>query len=97
MFPQGLSAAFLNLCCLLLYQLALFLAPFFTPIFRAFRMTRLFYPIFQRLTSLLRGHTTASAVRGTLRAMSLAVLPTAYVLFTPIVSTKLRMTTSRAN
>lgn len=97
MFPQGLSAAFLILCSLLLYQLALFLAPFFTPILRASILTRLFYPIFQRLTSLLRGHTTASAVISTRNAISLAVLPTAYVLFTPIVSTKLRMTTSRAN
>lgn len=32
-----------------------------------------------------------------LSAMSLAGLPTSYVLFTPIVDTKRRMTTSRAN
>jgi predicted PurR-regulated permease PerM len=87
MSPQVLSAAFLILCSLLLYQLALIFAPFFTPILWALILARLFYPVYQRLTSLLRGHTTASAVLSTLSVMLLAVLPTAYVLFLVITET----------
>ena len=87
MSPQVLSAAFLILCSLLLYQLALIFAPFFTPILWASILARLFYPIYQHLTSLLRGHTTASAVLSTLSVMLLTVLPTAYVLFLVITET----------
>jgi predicted PurR-regulated permease PerM len=87
MSPQVLSAAFLILCSLLLYQLALIFAPFFTPILWALILARLFHPIYLHLTALLRGHTTASAVLSTLSVMALAVLPTAYVLFLVITET----------
>jgi predicted PurR-regulated permease PerM len=87
MSPQILSAAFLILCSLLLYQLALIFAPFFTPILWALILARLFYPIYRYLTSVLRDHTNASAVLSTLSVMVLAVLPAAYLLFLAISET----------
>ncbi len=56
-----------------LNQWALIFAPFFTPILCALILARFFYPIYQRQTSLLRGHTTASAVLRTLSVILLAV------------------------
>ncbi len=47
MSPQVLSTAFLVLCSLLLYQLALIFAPFFTPILWALILVRLFDPLYQ--------------------------------------------------
>ncbi len=87
MSPQILSAAFLILLALLLYQLALIFAPFFTPILWALILARLFYPVYQYLTRVLRGHTTISAVLSTLSVMLLAVLPTAYLLFLVVTET----------
>lgn len=87
MSPQILSVAFLILCSLLLYQLALIFAPFFTPILWALILARLFYPVYQYLTRVLRGHTTVSAILSTLSVMLLAVLPTAYLLFLVITET----------
>jgi len=55
MSPQVLSTAFLILCTLVLYQLALIFAPFFTPILWALILARLFYPLYQYLLRLLRG------------------------------------------
>jgi predicted PurR-regulated permease PerM len=87
MSPQVLSTAFLILCSLLLYQLALIFAPFFTPILWALILVRLFYPVYQRLTEALRGRSTASAALSTLSVMLVAVLPFAYLLFLVITET----------
>ncbi|MGD9852853.1 MAG: AI-2E family transporter [Nitrospirales bacterium] len=81
MSPQILSVTFLILCCLLLYQLALIFAPFFTPILWALILVRLFYPGYERLTQTLRGRTTISAALSTLGVMLVVVLPFAYLLF----------------
>src|SRR5690242_8691407 len=87
MSPQVLSTAFLILCFLLLYQLALIFAPFLTPILWALILVRLFYPVYQRLTGWLRGHTTVSALLSTLAVTVLAVLPVAYIAFLAITET----------
>ena len=81
MSPQVLSTAFLVLCTLLLYQLALIFAPFFTPILWALILARLFYPLYQYLLRVLRGQVTLSAFLTTLAVTFLAVLPVAYVAF----------------
>ena len=87
MSPQALSTAFLVLCFFLLYVLALIFTPFMTPILWAMILVRLFYPVYQRLTRLLRGRTTASAALSTLSVMWVAVLPVAYLLFLAITET----------
>ena len=81
MSSQALSTAFLVLCSLLLYQLALIFAPFFTPILWALILVRLFYPLYQYLTRQLRGQTTVSAALSTLSVTFIAVLPVAYLAF----------------
>jgi predicted PurR-regulated permease PerM len=87
MSPQVLSTAFLVLCTLLLYQLALIFAPFFTPILWALILARLFYPLYQYLLRVLRGQVTVSAFLSTLVVTFLAVLPVAYVAFLAITET----------
>ncbi|HBP89978.1 MAG TPA: AI-2E family transporter [Nitrospirales bacterium] len=87
MSPQVLSAAFLVLCSLLLYVLALIFAPFMTPIVWAMILVRLFYPLYQYLTGMLGDRTTASAALSTLSVMLLAVLPVAYLVFLVITET----------
>ena len=87
MSPQVLSTAFLILCTLVLYQLALIFAPFFTPILWALILARLFYPLYQYLLRLLRGQVTLSALLSTLAVTFLAVLPVAYVAFLAITET----------
>lgn len=87
MSPQVLSAAFLLLCSLLLYMLALIFAPFMTPILWAMILVRLFYPLYQWLTRKLGDRTTASAALSTLSVMLVAVLPIAYILFLVITET----------
>ncbi|HBP86840.1 MAG TPA: AI-2E family transporter [Nitrospirales bacterium] len=87
MSPQILSAAFLVLCFLLLYVLALIFAPFMTPILWAMILVRLFYPLYQWLTKMLGDRTTASAALSTLSVMLLAVLPVAYLTFLVITET----------
>lgn len=87
MSPQVLSTAFLILCFLLLYQLALIFAPFLTPILWALILVRLFYPLYQRLTQWVRGHTTVSALLSTLAVTFIAVLPVAYIAFLAITET----------
>jgi predicted PurR-regulated permease PerM len=87
MSPQALSTAFLLLCSLLFYLLAMIFVPFMTPILWAMILVRLFYPIYQRLTRLMGGWTTASAALTTLSVMLLAVLPVAYLLFLAITET----------
>lgn len=87
MSPQILSAAFLILCSLLLYVLALIFAPFMTPILWAMILVRLFYPLYQWLTRKLGNRTTASAALCTLNVMLVAVLPVAYLAFLVITET----------
>jgi predicted PurR-regulated permease PerM len=87
MSPQILSTAFLVLCTLLLYQLALIFAPFFTPILWALILARLFYPLYQYLLRVSRGQVTVSAFLSTLAVTFLAVLPVAYVAFLAITET----------
>ena len=87
MSPQVLSTAFLILCALVLYQLALIFAPFFTPILWALILARLFYPLYQYLLRLLRGQATLSAFLSTLAVTFVAVLPVAYVAFLAITET----------
>lgn len=87
MSPQVLSAAFLVLCFLLLYVLALIFAPFMTPILWAMILVRLFYPLYQWLTRMLGDRTTVSAALSTLSVMLLAVLPVAYLMFLVVTET----------
>ena len=87
MSPQVLSTAFLILCTLVLYQLALIFAPFFTPILWALILARLFYPLYQYLLRLMRGQATLSAFLSTLAVTFIAVLPVAYVAFLAITET----------
>jgi predicted PurR-regulated permease PerM len=87
MSSQVLSAAFLVLCSLLLYVLALIFAPFMTPILWAMILVRLFYPFYQWLTRKLGDRTTASAVLSTLSVMLIAVLPVAYLVFLVVTET----------
>ncbi|MDQ6735466.1 MAG: AI-2E family transporter [Nitrospirota bacterium] len=87
MSPQVLSTAFLVLCSLLLYQLALIFAPFFTPILWALILVRLFDPLYQHLTRLLRGQGTLSAALSTLAVTFIAVLPVAYLAFLAVTET----------
>ena len=87
MSPQVLSTAFLILCSLLLYQLALIFAPFFTPILWALILVRLFDPLYQYLTRLLRGNETLSAALSTVAVTFLAVLPVAYLVFLAVTET----------
>jgi predicted PurR-regulated permease PerM len=87
MSPQVLSTAFLILCALVLYQLALIFAPFFTPILWALILARLFYPLYQYLLRLLRGQASLSAFLSTLAVTFVAVLPVAYVAFLAITET----------
>jgi len=87
MSPQVLSIAFLILCTLVLYQLALIFAPFFTPILWALILARLFYPLYQYLFRLFRGKPTLCAFFSTLAVTFLAVLPVAYVAFLAITET----------
>ena len=87
MSPQVLSTAFLILCTLVLYQLAMIFAPFFTPILWALILARLFYPLYQYLLHLFRGKATLSAFLSTLAVTFLAVLPVAYVAFLAITET----------
>lgn len=87
MSSQVLSAAFLVLCSLLLYVLALIFAPFMTPILWAMILVRLFYPFYQWLTRKLGGRTTVSAVLSTLSVMLIAVLPVAYLVFLVVTET----------
>jgi predicted PurR-regulated permease PerM len=84
MSPQVLSTAFLVLCSLLLYQLALIFAPFFTPIVLALILARLFYPVYRYLMGLLRGRATIAAALSTLTVTLVAVLPVAYLAFTVV-------------
>ena len=84
MSPQVLSTAFLILCSLVLYQLALIFAPFFTPILWALILARLFYPLYEYLLRILRGHPTVSAALSTLAVTFMAVLPVAYLTFLAI-------------
>lgn len=81
MSPQILSAAFLLLCSLLLYVLALIFAPFMTPILWAMILVRLFYPLYQWLTRMLGDRTSISAALSTFSVMLLAVLPVVYLAF----------------
>ncbi len=87
MSPQVLSTAFLILCSLVLYQLALIFAPFFTPILWALILARLFYPLYQYLSRLLRGQATLSALLSTLAVTFIAVLPVAYLAFLAVTET----------
>jgi len=87
MSPQALSTAFLILCALVLYQLALIFAPFFTPILWALILARLFYPLYRYLLSVLRGQATLSAGLSTLAVTVIAVLPVAYLAFLTITET----------
>ncbi len=87
MSPQVLSVAFLVLCSLLLYVLALIFAPFMTPILWAMILVRLFYPFYQWLTRMLGDRTTVSAALSTLSVMLLAVLPVAYLVFLVVIET----------
>ena len=87
MSPQVLSTAFLLLCALVLYQLALVFAPFFTPILWALILARLFYPLYQYLLRLMRGQATLSAFLSTLAVTFVAVLPVAYLAFLAITET----------
>ena len=87
MSPQVLSTAFLILCSLVLYQLAVIFAPFFTPILWALILARLFYPLYEYLLRLLRGQTTLSAILSTLAVTLIAVLPVAYLAFLAITET----------
>jgi len=84
---QVLSTAFLILCTLLLYQLGLIFAPFFTPILWALILARLFYPLYQYLFRIFSGKPTLSAFLSTLAVTFLAVLPVAYVAFLAITET----------
>ena len=86
MSPQILSTAFLILCALVLYQLALIFAPFFTPILWALILARLFYPLYRHLLRLLRGQATLSAFLSHLAVTFVAVLPV-YVAFLAITET----------
>ena len=87
MSPQVLSAAFLILCSLILYQLALIFAPFFTPILWALILVRLFYPLYQYLIRVLGAHATLSAALSTLAVTFVAVLPVAYLAFLAVTET----------
>ncbi|HTL60034.1 MAG TPA: AI-2E family transporter [Nitrospira sp.] len=87
MSPQALSTAFLVLCFLVLYQLALIFAPFFTPILWALILARMFYPLYRSLFRLTAGHATVSAAVSTLTVTFVAVLPVAYLLFLVITET----------
>ena len=87
MSPQVLSTAFLVLCFLVLYQLALIFAPFFTPILWALILARLFYPLYEYFVRVSRGQTTLSAALSTLAVTFIAVLPVAYLTFLAITET----------
>ncbi len=87
MSPQVLSVAFLVLCSLLLYVLALIFAPFMTPILWSMILVRLFYPLYQWLNRKLGDRTIASAALSTLSVMLLAVLPVVYFLFLVVTET----------
>ncbi len=87
MSPQTLSTAFLILCSLVLYQLALIFAPFFTPILWALILARLFFPLYESLLRLLRGQRTLSAALCTIAVTLLAVLPVAYLAFMAVTET----------
>lgn len=87
MSPQILSTVFLILFSLLLYQLALIFAPFFTPFLWALILVRLFYPVHRQLMRLLRGQATLSAGLSTLAVTLVAVFPVAYLAFLAVTET----------
>ena len=87
MSPQTLSTAFLILCSLVLYQLALIFAPFFTPILWALILARLFFPMYKSLLRFLRGQRTLSAALSTIAVTLIAVLPVAYLAFLAVTET----------
>lgn len=81
MSPQTLSTAFLILCSLVLYQLALIFAPFFTPILWALILAQLFFPVYKTLLQFLRGQRTLSAGLSTIVVTVMAIMPVAYLSF----------------
>ena len=87
MTRQALSTAFLVLCLVVLYQLAMIFAPFFTPILWALILARMFYPLYRYLLRLSAGRATLSAGISTLAVTVIAVLPVAYLLFLVITET----------
>jgi predicted PurR-regulated permease PerM len=77
---QLFRITFLILLILLLYQLGLILTPFFMPIMWAIILTRLTYPVHQRLLSWSGGRENLSATLMTLGIVFVAILPAVYLV-----------------
>jgi predicted PurR-regulated permease PerM len=76
---QLFAAFFFAVFVFLLYQLGLFLAPFFTPLVWATILALTFYPLTTRLTRLLRGNRTAASLVLVVVIITVVVLPSIYL------------------
>jgi predicted PurR-regulated permease PerM len=72
------AAFFFAVFVFLLYQLALFLAPFFVPLVWAAILALIFYPLTFWLTGVLRGHRPAASILLVLGVIAVVVLPAIY-------------------
>jgi predicted PurR-regulated permease PerM len=73
--PQIFALCFLAGLLVLLYQIVIIFQPFLFPILWALILAHVTFPLHIRLTALLRGRTTFSAVLMTLGILSLVVIP----------------------
>jgi predicted PurR-regulated permease PerM len=72
------AAFFFAVFVFLLYQLALFLAPFFVPLVWAAILALTFYPLTDGLTRLLRGRRTLAAILLVIAVLAVVVWPAIY-------------------
>ncbi|MGH7895132.1 MAG: AI-2E family transporter [Candidatus Binatia bacterium] len=80
MSRENLFAAFFFAAfAFLLYQLGLFLAPFFTPLMWAAILALTFYPLTTRLTRLFRGQRTTASLVLVMLVIAVVVLPAIYL------------------
>jgi predicted PurR-regulated permease PerM len=73
------AAFFFIVFVFLLYQLGLFLAPFFTPLVWAGILALTFYPLTFRLTELLRGRRSLASILLVLGVVAVVVFPAIYL------------------
>ena len=73
------AAFFFAVFVFLLYQVALFLAPFFTPLVWAAILALTFYPLTHGLTRLLRGRRPLAAILLVIAVLAVVVFPSIYL------------------
>ena len=76
---QLFAAFFFAVFLFLLYQLGLFLAPFFGPLVWAVILALTFYPLTYRLTGVLRGRRALASVLLVLAVIAVVVIPAIYL------------------